>query len=141
MSEPLVSVTVCVRDGAQWIDDCMAALAAQTYRPLEIIAVDDAGPADIGRAPFRSGRGAGQGDGEADRDRGGPEDDGEIAHYRVSVISGRAGERASGVGRTTRAVSRTPTIHVAAANQTMRLRRLDAALRWRPSMASWIQLR
>ena len=41
MSEPLVSVTVCVRDGAQWVDDCMAALAAQTYRPLEIIAVDD----------------------------------------------------------------------------------------------------
>ncbi len=41
MSEPLVSVTVCVRDGARWIDDCMAALAAQTYRPLEIIAVDD----------------------------------------------------------------------------------------------------
>jgi len=41
VSEPLVSVTVCVRDGAQWIDDCMAALAAQTYRPLEIIAVDD----------------------------------------------------------------------------------------------------
>ena len=41
MSEPLVSVTVCVRDGARWIDDCMAALAAQTYRPLEIIAVAD----------------------------------------------------------------------------------------------------
>ena len=41
MSQPLVSVTVCVRDGAQWIDDCMGALAGQTYRPLEIIAVDD----------------------------------------------------------------------------------------------------
>ncbi len=41
MGEPLVSVTVCVRNGAHWIDDCMAALAAQTYRPLEIIAVDD----------------------------------------------------------------------------------------------------
>jgi cellulose synthase/poly-beta-1,6-N-acetylglucosamine synthase-like glycosyltransferase len=36
-----VSVTVCVRDGAQWIDDCMAALCAQSHRPLEIIAVDD----------------------------------------------------------------------------------------------------
>jgi glycosyltransferase involved in cell wall biosynthesis len=41
VSEPLVSVTVCVRDGAQWIYDCMGALAAQSYRPLEIIAVDD----------------------------------------------------------------------------------------------------
>jgi glycosyltransferase involved in cell wall biosynthesis len=41
VGKPLVSVTVCVRNGAHWIDDCMAALAAQTYRPLEIIAVDD----------------------------------------------------------------------------------------------------
>ena len=41
MSKPLVSVTVCVRDGEQWIDGCMTALSTQTYRPLEIIAVDD----------------------------------------------------------------------------------------------------
>ena len=41
MSNPLVSVTVCVRDGGQWIDGCMTALSTQTYRPLEIIAVDD----------------------------------------------------------------------------------------------------
>lgn len=41
MSSPLISITVCVRNGAHWIDDCMAALSAQTYRPLEIIAVDD----------------------------------------------------------------------------------------------------
>ena len=38
---PLVTLTVCVRDGASWVDDCMKALIAQTYRPLEIIAVDD----------------------------------------------------------------------------------------------------
>lgn len=42
MSEhPLVTVTVCVRDGVDWIDGCLEALVAQTYRPLEIIAVDD----------------------------------------------------------------------------------------------------
>ncbi len=41
MSSPLISITVCVRNAVQWIDDCMAALCAQTYRPLEIIAVDD----------------------------------------------------------------------------------------------------
>lgn len=38
---PLVSITICVRDGEQWIDDCLSALIAQTHRPLEIIAVDD----------------------------------------------------------------------------------------------------
>jgi len=38
---PLISITVCVRNGVHWIDDCMTALCAQTYRPLEIIAVDD----------------------------------------------------------------------------------------------------
>lgn len=38
---PFVTLTVCVRDGAAWVDDCMKALTAQTYRPLEIIAVDD----------------------------------------------------------------------------------------------------
>ena len=41
MASPLISITVCVRNGAHWIDDCMTALCAQTYRPLEIIAVDD----------------------------------------------------------------------------------------------------
>jgi glycosyltransferase involved in cell wall biosynthesis len=38
---PLISVTVCVRNGIQWIDGCLEALKNQTYRPLEIIAVDD----------------------------------------------------------------------------------------------------
>ena len=37
----LISVTVCVRNGIQWIDGCLEALKNQTYRPLEIIAVDD----------------------------------------------------------------------------------------------------
>ena len=38
---PLISVTVCVRNGVQWVDGCLEALKNQTYRPLEIIAVDD----------------------------------------------------------------------------------------------------
>ena len=38
---PLISITVCVRDGVQWIDGCLESLRNQTYRPLEIIAVDD----------------------------------------------------------------------------------------------------
>lgn len=41
MTDPLVSITVCVRDGAHFVEDCLSALAAQTWRPLEIIAVDD----------------------------------------------------------------------------------------------------
>ena len=40
-SNPLISITVCVRDGVQWIDGCLESLTNQTYRPLEIIAVDD----------------------------------------------------------------------------------------------------
>jgi len=38
---PLVSVTVCVRNGEAWVKGCMEALLEQTWRPLEIIAVDD----------------------------------------------------------------------------------------------------
>ena len=41
LPNPLITITVCVRDGVQWIDDCMEAISAQTYRPLEVIAVDD----------------------------------------------------------------------------------------------------
>ncbi len=41
LTNPLITVTVCVRDGKKWIDDCMEAISAQTYRPLEVIAVDD----------------------------------------------------------------------------------------------------
>ena len=40
-SNPLISVTVCVRDGVDWVDGCIESLRNQTYRPLEIIAVDD----------------------------------------------------------------------------------------------------
>tara|TARA_Y100000766_G_scaffold285196_1_gene306989 strand:+ start:1154 stop:2281 length:1128 start_codon:yes stop_codon:yes gene_type:complete len=39
--KPMVSITVCVRDGIHWIDGCLESLVTQTYRPLEIIAVDD----------------------------------------------------------------------------------------------------
>ena len=38
---PLVTITVCVRDGVEWVDGCMRSLLEQTYRPLEIVAVDD----------------------------------------------------------------------------------------------------
>ena len=41
IERPLVTLTVCVRNGASWVDGCLTALKAQTYRPLEIIAVDD----------------------------------------------------------------------------------------------------
>jgi len=37
----LVSITVCVRNSENWIDDCMESLVNQTHRPLEIIIVDD----------------------------------------------------------------------------------------------------
>jgi len=37
----LVSVTVAVRDGVDWIDDCLRSLIDQTHRPLEVIIVDD----------------------------------------------------------------------------------------------------
>ena len=40
-NNPLISITVCVRDGVDWVDGCLKALKNQTYRPLEIIAVDD----------------------------------------------------------------------------------------------------
>lgn len=38
---PMVSITVCVRDGVDWIDGCLESLIAQSYRPLEVIAIDD----------------------------------------------------------------------------------------------------
>ena len=41
VGNPLISITVCVRDGKDWVDGCLEALKNQTYRPLEIIAVDD----------------------------------------------------------------------------------------------------
>ena len=41
MTEEMVSITVCVRDGAHWVDACLESLVKQTYRPLQIIAVND----------------------------------------------------------------------------------------------------
>ena len=38
---PLISLTVCMRNAEHWVDDCLRSLVKQTYRPLEIIAVDD----------------------------------------------------------------------------------------------------
>jgi len=37
----LVSITVAVRDGVDWIDECLRSLVDQTHRPLEVIIVDD----------------------------------------------------------------------------------------------------
>ena len=39
--QPLVSITVSVRDGEQWVDGCLASLVAQDWPNIEIIAVDD----------------------------------------------------------------------------------------------------
>ena len=41
MSEPKVSVSVCVRNGAHWIEGCLDALLKQTYANLEILVVND----------------------------------------------------------------------------------------------------
>ena len=41
MDHPLVSITVCVRNGDHWIDGCLEALVAQTYPNVEILLVDD----------------------------------------------------------------------------------------------------
>lgn len=41
LQQPLVSITVSVRDGEQWVDGCMASLVAQDWPNIEIIAVDD----------------------------------------------------------------------------------------------------
>ena len=38
---PLVTVAVSVRDGRDWIDGCLKALVAQSWRPLEVVVVDD----------------------------------------------------------------------------------------------------
>lgn len=42
MKEPLISVVVPVYNVEGYLDRCLASLAAQTYRRIEIIAVDDA---------------------------------------------------------------------------------------------------
>jgi len=41
MAEPLVSITVCVRNGAHWIAGCLDALKSQTYPSFEILVVND----------------------------------------------------------------------------------------------------
>ena len=41
MEHPLVSITVCVRNGDHWIDGCLDALISQTYPNVEILLVDD----------------------------------------------------------------------------------------------------
>ena len=57
MSEgPLISLTVCMRDAEEWVDQCLQALVQQTYRPLEIIAVDD-GSTDDGYQKLKAWEG------------------------------------------------------------------------------------
>ena len=41
MAEPMVSITVCVRNGAHWIQGCLESLKDQTYRSFEILVVND----------------------------------------------------------------------------------------------------
>ena len=41
MPEPMVSITVCVRNGAHWIRGCLDSLKAQTYASFEILVVND----------------------------------------------------------------------------------------------------
>ena len=53
---PLISLTVCMRNAEHWVDDCLRSLVKQTYRPLEIIAVDD-GSTDDGFAKLQSWEG------------------------------------------------------------------------------------
>ena len=55
-NQPLISITVCMRNAEHWVDDCMKALTQQTYRPLEIIAVDD-GSTDKGWSKLQSWKG------------------------------------------------------------------------------------
>ena len=38
---PFVSVTVCVRDGAHWIEGCLDSLLEQTYSSFEVLVVND----------------------------------------------------------------------------------------------------
>ncbi|MEE2759495.1 MAG: glycosyltransferase [Candidatus Thermoplasmatota archaeon] len=51
--QPLISITVCMRNAENWVDDCLKALTEQTYRPLEIVAVDD-GSVDDGLSKLES---------------------------------------------------------------------------------------
>lgn len=41
MSAPEISILLPVRDGAEWLDEAMASLAAQTFEDFEVLAVDD----------------------------------------------------------------------------------------------------
>jgi glycosyltransferase involved in cell wall biosynthesis len=41
MEQPLVSVIVPAHNGARWLPDCLESVFSQTYRPLEIIVVND----------------------------------------------------------------------------------------------------
>ena len=44
MNEPLVSVVIPIYNVEPWLDRCVASVAEQTYRNLEIILVDDGSP-------------------------------------------------------------------------------------------------
>lgn len=49
MSAPLVSVLIASRNGARYLGEALASLAAQTYQALEIVAVDDGSTDDTPR--------------------------------------------------------------------------------------------
>ena len=48
MNDDLISVLVPVYDTGSWLQNCLESIAAQTYRNLEVILVDD-GSADGSR--------------------------------------------------------------------------------------------
>ncbi|HET9952527.1 MAG TPA: glycosyltransferase [Candidatus Eisenbacteria bacterium] len=47
-SEPLVSVLLAVRDGARFLPAALRSLDAQSYRPIELVAVDDGSTDETG---------------------------------------------------------------------------------------------
>jgi len=49
MKTSLVSITVCVRNGSNWIEGCLKALTEQTYPSIEILVVND-GSSDDAKA-------------------------------------------------------------------------------------------
>lgn len=46
MSDPLVSVCIGTYNRADWITECLDSVAAQTYRPLEVVVADNASTDD-----------------------------------------------------------------------------------------------
>ena len=50
MAPPVVTITVCARNAASWVDGCLQALCAQTHPHFEIVAVNDGSTDQTGEA-------------------------------------------------------------------------------------------